>query len=236
MTSDELDLGTEFVHVSFQAIHKPLDTPPVNEPPGKIYSGQTTEEKKLDMLFHLDHWFGVLFVQAMARGYVVIIACDNGTEDEGKGTHLETGSNTQLIVCGRGVLPGASQRLVQATDLWATVRRLRGDPSPSTLDSFDFTDDFLPVAPLVGPREFMTLDWFQGLGVSPAPSQWSRMIRNAKWKYLDRKTSPASTVLVPFEGLWDLESDPEELVNLLDFPLSLEAQVAHDFLLANLQQ
>jgi arylsulfatase A-like enzyme len=235
LANAEIDLGSEFIHVSFQAIHKPLDTPPQNEPHGKVYSGQTDEQKKLDILFHADHWIGVLLVKAVALGYVVIVACDNGTEDEGKGTHLETGSHTHLFVCGRGVLPGVSSRLVQATDLWATVRRLRGDPSPSTVDSFDFSDDFLPVPAIAAPRPFMTLDWFHSLGASPVASQWSRMLRDARWKYLDRKTSPASTILIPLKGLWDLDNDPQELVNLLNAPLSAEAQSAYDLLLANIQ-
>lgn len=232
---DEIALGTELIHASFQAVHAPLHSPPDNEPAGKIYSGQTDNQKRLDMLYHLDHWLGVVIQSAVSMGYVVLIASDNGTSGEGKGTHSEDGNNTPLIVCGQGVLPGVSPRLVQSTDLWATVRRLRGVTTSSTPDSHDFADDFLAVLPGAPPRAFMTIDWFPVLGVPPPASQWSRMIRNERWKYLDRKTSPASTFPVPFQALWDLESDPDEQVNLLDQPLSAEAQAAHALLLANLQ-
>lgn len=227
---------TDLVHVSFNAVHEPLANPPDNEPAGKVYTGTTDDEVRKNMLFHVDYWLGQVTRAAIAAGYVVFIACDNGTDGSGKGTHYETGINTDLVVVGQGVLPGLSDRLVQATDLWATVRRLRGDPlTTCALDAYDFCDEFLPVPQVHAPRDFLRTDWFPFLGVQPPPDKWSRMIRDARWKYVDQKTPPAGIPLEVVVGLWDLENDPAELVNLLDSPLTPEARAALAVLLANLQ-
>jgi arylsulfatase A-like enzyme len=231
----EIALGTELVHVSFQAVHEPLESPPDGEPAGHVYTGTTPSEILADMLFPLDHWLGRLIEAAVSRDYVVLVAADNGTSGDGKGTPLESGSNTPFFVIGRGVVPGVSRRLVQATDLWATVRRLRGDPlGLNKPDSRDFSDDCLGVPALHAPRQFMTLDWYPHLGIPPVPAEWSRMIRDARWKYLDQKFKPGGQLFEPLIGLWDLEGDPNEQVNLLLAPLSAEAQVAYERLLANL--
>lgn len=231
----ELALGSELVHVSFHAIHKPLTQPPDGEPAGHVYSGTSEDELKANLLFHLDHWLGRLLERAFERGYVAIVACDNGTDGEGKGTYYESGIDTPLVVVGHGVKPGASARLVQATDLWATVRRLRGDSSGATAaDGFDFSDDCLSLPPVTAPRQYLTVDWFPYLGVAPPANKWSRAIRDARWKYVDQKLPPNGMLPAPVVGLWDLQSDPDEQVNLLDFPLTPEADAALTDLLANL--
>lgn len=229
----EIAAGTDLIHASFCAIHKPLDLPPQGEPVGKTYTGVTDFQIRLDMLYHLDHWLGEVMDAAVAAGYVVLVACDNGTDQLGKNTYYETGSNTPLFALGSGVVPGVSQRLVAATDLWATVRRLRGGTG-SAPDAVDFTDDLLGWPPVERERQFLTLDWYPGLAEPPVPGQWSRMIRDARWKLVDQKIKPAGTSGDKIVALHDLESDPEEQVNLLDSPLSGEAQAAYDLLLANL--
>lgn len=231
----ELAAGTELLHVSFNAIHEPLELPPNDEPAGMVYSGTTEAEIRAAMLFHLDYWVGQLLAVAVPAGYVVLIACDNGTDGDGKGTYFEAGTNTHLIALGARVIPGVSNRLVQATDLWATIRRLRGDMSGSVaLDSVDFLDDMMAARAVCAPRQFLTVDWFPFVGVPPPPNKWSRMIRDARWKYVDQKIKPSGILAEPVQALFDLQSDPEEQVNLLDAPLSTEAQAALDLLTANL--
>lgn len=231
----EIALGSELVHASFQAVHEPYESPPDGEPAGHVYAGVSEAEIQADMLFHLDHWLGELIGAAVARDYVVLVAADNGSSGDGKGTALETGTNTPFFVVGRGVSPGVSQRLVQATDLWASVRRLRGAASGlEQPDSRDFSDDFLGLPPVHAPRVYLTCDWYPHLGLPPVKAQWSRMIRDARWKYLDQKLPPSGGVLELLKGLWDLESDPSETQNLLEAPLSAEAQAAHQRLLAHL--
>lgn len=233
----ELDFGTELIHASFYAIHTPLALPPNDEPPGHVYSGGTEQDVKHEMLYHLDYWLGQIFTRAVAKGYVIIVTCDNGTDGDGKGLYLEPGPNTNLIVLGKGVTPGSSSRLVQATDLWATVRRLRGDTSGlKAEDSLDFTDDFLSVPQVDAPRQVMRLDWSGFLGVPTPPEFWSRMLRDQRWKYVNQTFAPKPVPPgIPLIALHDLQSDPDETVNLLDSPLSPEADVAYQMLLANIQ-
>lgn len=230
----ELAAGTEMIHASYCAVHVPFSVPPDGEPAGKVYHGGTPAQIRAEMLFHLDYWVGVVAAEAISRGYVVIVACDNGTNGAGKNTYKEAGNNTPLFAAGDGVVQGVSDRLISATDLWATVRRLRGDTLATAPDSVDFADDLLGWPAVAAPREFLTLDWYPTLGVAPAPSQWSRMIRDARWKYVDQKMQPAGTSSDAVIALHDLDTDPDELVNLLDAPLSSEAQSAYDTLLANL--
>jgi arylsulfatase A-like enzyme len=233
----ELDLGTDLIHASFCAIHTPLALPPNDEPPGHVYAGGTEQDVKREMLYHLDYWLGRIFTQALAGGYLILVTCDNGTDGAGKGLYFEAGANTNLIVLGNGVIPGSSSRLVQATDLWATVRRLRGDVSGlKATDSLDFTDDFLAVPQIDAPRKIMRLDWSGFLGVPTPPENWSRMLRDDRWKYVNQTFAPKPVPPgIPLIALHDLQSDPSETVNLLDSPLSPEAEVAYGILLANLQ-
>jgi len=233
----EIAFGTELIHASFYAIHTPLALPPNDEPPGHVYLGGTEQDVKHDMLFHLDYWLGQIFTQAVAAGYLVMLTCDNGTDGDGKGLYYEPGPNTNLFVLGKGVIPGSSSRLVQSTDLWATVRRLRGDTSGlKATDSLDFTDDFLPVPPIDPPRTIMRLDWSAYLGVPTPPEGWSRMLRDDRWKYVNQTFAPKPPPPgVPLIAFHDLLSDPEEKVNLLDAPLTPEAQDAYDTLLTHLQ-
>jgi arylsulfatase A-like enzyme len=234
----EIDFGTDLIHASFCAIHTPLALPPNDEPPGQVYTGSTEQQIKHAMLYHLDYWLGQIFAQAMAKGYVIIVTCDNGTDGDGKGLYFEAGPNTDLIILGYGVKPGSSSRLVQATDLWATVRRLRGDVSGlKATDSLDFTDDFLFVPPIDAPRQILRLDWSGFLGVPTPPENWSRMVRDHRWKYVHQTFAPKPPPPgIPLIALHDLQSDPNETVNLLDSPLSTEAQDAYDMLLASLPQ
>lgn len=229
----EIAAGTELIHASFCAVHKPFESPPDGEPAGKVYTGTTDAQIKLDMLYHLDHWLGVVVDEAVKQGYVVIVACDNGTSELGKNTYHETGSNTPLFAVGAGVVPGVSERLVAATDLWATVRRIRGGTGAAP-DSVDFADDMLGWPSVAREREFLTLDWYPAKGIPPTAGNWSRMIRDARWKYVDQKQKPAGTSGDKVVALFDLLTDPGEAVNLLDAPLSSEAQAAYDLLLANL--
>lgn len=232
----EIALGVEFINLSFNAVHAPLQNPPAGEPAGVVYSGSGQSVVKNNMLFHLDYWVGEVFKVAVAAGYIVLIACDNGTAGDGKATHFEDGIRTPLVIVGQGVVPGVSPRLVQATDLWATVRRLRGDTLATALDSFDFSDDFLSVPVLHASRQFLTVDWYPNVGVAFEASEWSRAIRDARWKYVDQKLNPNAIAPEPLVGLWDLDTDPEEKTNLLKSPLTPEALAAHASLLANLQQ
>ena len=189
----ELAFGTELIHASFCAIHTPLALPPNDEPPGHVYAGGTQQDIKHDMLFHLDYWLGQIFAQALAKGYIIIVTCDNGTDGDGKGLYFEAGPNTNLIVLGKGV---AGQFLPTGSSYGPVGdrERSRGDTSGlQATDSLDFTDDFLAVPQVDAPREIMRLDWSGFLGVPTPLENWSRMLRDDRWKYVNQTFAPKPT-------------------------------------------
>ncbi|MBI5432107.1 MAG: sulfatase-like hydrolase/transferase [Planctomycetes bacterium] len=211
--SADLDLGIEFIYASPNAIHKPtLPPPPDDEPPGVDYfSTMDVHEQQLQFLQHLDFRIGQVARKALDAGYVVILTADNGTSGAGKGGLHEDGLRTALIICGRGVKQGlVSDRLVQETDLWATIRELRGADFEGATDSLSFTDEFL-LEPMRGAprRDHLTCDVFPTNGVPPTWSNWDRAVRGERYKL----------IVTPTENeLYDLDVDPDEADDLLTHP------------------
>lgn len=215
--------GIEFVHVSFNAPHAPHNLPPpANEPPGVTYPGRS---RYSDIFRHLDWRLGQLVRSALANDYVVLLACDNGTSGEGKGSLAEVGVHTPLFVWGRDVEPGVSQRLVSAVDLWATVRYLRGcKDRVGTQDSLSFCSEFLRVdCAMYAERQFLRADAFPSYGIEPATATWRRAIRDERWKLVELPDAEAGEER---RALYDLRGDPEERENLLRRELAPEAALA----------
>lgn len=235
----DLELGVDFVHVSFNAVHAPLHVPP-SYPPGTLYQDGAPMRLRLQMLQCLDWFVGRLTDTATAAGYVTFVACDNGTASAGKNTLFERGLNTPFVIAGQGVIPGTSERLVQATDMFATIRLLRGLDGHAaigdSIDSYPFLDDFLddPGDFRVPPRTILTCDDFSPLGSPPNPETWRRALRDARWK-LVRLPVKGSIPQEYVDGFFDLESDPLEQVDLFETGLSPEARVAYERLAAQVQ-
>lgn len=220
---EDVRRGVEFVHVSFNAAHAPHNNPPpADEPPGATYPGRSGYS---DLFRHLDWRLGELLRAAIAADYVVLLACDNGTSGEGKGSLAEVGVHTPLFAWGRGVVPGTTERLVSAVDLWSTVRFLRGCADfVSAQDSRCFAGDLLGLElPGNEPRELLRADAFPSYGIVPKPDTWRRAVRDARWKHC---LVPDAEPGEPQVALYDLRNDPQERVNLLDAPLSDEASAA----------
>lgn len=192
----DIGSGAEFVHVSYHAIHIPLDVyPPVDgqvQPP-------TSAPMKFHYLAHLDLRLGQLVSAAVAAGYVVLIACDNGSLDEGKGTYTEGGLNTPCWAVGPGVPVKTTTRLVQATDLFATVRELRGCAPIVTPDAHSFADEFGFIGSAA--RAFVTCSSYPSVGEPPAPGTVTRCARDHRYKLLDD---------CGVESFFDLQNDPTE--------------------------
>ncbi|HEY5622163.1 MAG TPA: sulfatase-like hydrolase/transferase, partial [Gammaproteobacteria bacterium] len=150
----------------------------------------------------------------------VIFMGDNGTTNSSvvapfergraKGTVYQGGVNVPLIVTGPGVAHGVSEALVNSTDLFATILEMTAVdisavlPAGVTLDSLSFVP-YLQNPNLPSIREWVYVDEFPGsfLGIEDA----NYAIRNDRYK------------LVRNDGnleLYDLRSDPYELVNILD--------------------
>lgn len=220
---EDVQRGVEFVHVSFNAAHAPHSSPPpMDEPPGTKYPGRSGYS---DLFRHLDWRLGELIRAGITGDFVVLLACDNGTSGEGKGSLAEVGVHTPLLAWGRGIVPGRTERLVSAVDLWSTVRFLRGcEDFTSARDSRCFAADLLGLElPGNEPREWLRADAFPSYGIVPKPDTWRRAVRDARWKHC---LVPDAEPGQPKAALYDLANDPEERVNLLDGDLSDDASEA----------
>lgn len=230
VASDALDFveaDVDFVNASFHCVHSPLELPPDGDPPGATYSGVTALQKKHEMLRHLDYHLGRLVDAAIARDYVVLIACDNGTDGAGKGTAFESALCTPMLAVGNGVGATVCRHLVSATDLFATVREILGE-SGAAADSSSFANEV--VASLTGApeRAYLTYDdCTNHIGVPPTPSKWRRAIRSKRWKLIDDPNGIG-------QRFYDLDADPTEQTDLLVGTLSPEQSAAYQDLLAHL--
>jgi len=210
---DALAAGREIISWCAHAPHDPVTPPPPNnQPPGKTYvGGATHEEKAREYFMHLDWWLGQVIPLAVSLGYVVFFDGDNGTSGEGKGTFYEVGLNTPLFVWTNGITPHTIDRLVSATDYFATIRELRGESIPvgAAVDSFSFADE-LGIGFIGSPsRNYLTCDDSTTLGEAPDPANWTRMIRNQRYKLI--RTISAG---VQSDEFYDLDADPNEQKNL----------------------
>lgn len=223
--------GVEFIHVSFNAPHAPHNLPPpANEPPGATYPGRS---RYSDLFHHLDWRLGQLVRRAIDADYVVLLACDNGTSGEGKGSLAEIGVHTPLFAWGRAVASGKSERLVSAVDLWSTTRLLRGIDVSGAPDSISFAKELFGVeSSSERARSFLRVDSFPSYGIAPDPATWRRAVRTARWKLVELPDAEGSEEP---RALYDLRTDPEERRNLLAAELSAEARVALDELTAALR-
>jgi len=224
--------GVEFIHVSFNAPHAPHNLPPpANEPPGVTYPGRT---RYSDLFRHLDWRLGQLVRAAVDADYVVLLACDNGTSGEGKGSLAESGVHTPLFAWGRDVASGTSERLISAVDLWSTVRQLRGVADFASPDSLSFASEMLVAREILAsrPRSLLRADSFPSYGIAPAAATWRRAVRSERWKLVELPDAEAGEKT---RALFDLRADPGELRNLLGTKLSEEAQAALDALDAALR-
>jgi len=122
-----------------------------------------------------------------------------------------------LVVSGPGIPAGSSPALVSLVDLVPTLVGLAGGSCSGELDGFDLGPLLAGSGSSVRDAVLFTYDDHQaGTAFQEAPGQPNRIrcVRDARWKYavyLD----PRGRVGSEYE-LYDLESDPDEAVNLAD--------------------
>jgi arylsulfatase A-like enzyme len=218
-----------FLYVSFHAAHSPLHAPPAelckgSSPP--CYCALSADaERRVQaraMVEALDAELGRMLAGIRARDpdAIVIFVGDNGTAQgistpvdgcfdplRSKGTLYEGGINVPLIVNGPDFVPGEVDALVCATDLHATLARLAAVPSHAedsvSLEPYLFGDRT--------PRRATVYAEFFYPNEIPTPTfVHHRAIRDARFKLI-RKTDSAVTS----DELFDLDTDPCELANLL---------------------
>jgi arylsulfatase A-like enzyme len=228
-----------FIWLAFNAPHAPF-----HKPPPKLHTytlpptldNSTVPIHVRAMTEAMDTEIGRLLATMDAgvlANTVIIFVGDNGTDklavvppfdkNKAKGSVYEGGVRVPLIIRGPGVPSGAEcDGLVCATDLFATIADIAGQPHPTGTDSVSL----LPYFSDPGQRslrpyayaEFFTPNGIVGKG------EWLRAARDLRYKLmwtLDTDVAPAPTL-----ALFDLQADPFETVNLLPGPLTPDQQQA----------
>jgi len=229
-----------FMWAAFNAPHAPF-----HKPPPSLHTYNLPPNVADDIPMHgrammeaMDTELGRLFASmdpAELADTLIIFVGDNGTDkpivlppwdkNRAKNTIWEGGLNVPVIVKGPGVVAGAEcDALINLTDVFATVADLKGLPFPSAADSVSMLPYFSnPAQPSIRPTVYS--EFFRNNGYGPY-SEWKRAMRDDRFKLIweyDNSFAPTTT------HLYDLDTDPFELVNLLDTPpLSPTAQAAHD--------
>lgn len=206
-TVQRIAAGDSLVWVGLHAVHKPIEAPP---PDAHTFGDLSTADDytiALAMLEAADRAIGEIAQAARAAGYVLIVVSDNGTSGiigGDKGSLLEGGVRTWMMVEGPGVRHGETRQLVQAVDVYSTVCELvNGAPPTDRPDSISFAP--LLYASTCGERDYLFAEEFKPNGAPPAAHD--RVIRDERWKLW----ALADGTL----RLYDLESDPDEQLDLL---------------------
>ncbi len=138
VTDEALAHDSSFKWVAYHAVHTPFHDPPAHLHPDTVLDG-TQGTQVIAMTEAVDHEIGRLLAEHPQAW--VFFLCDNGTTSligGGKGSMLESGINTPMIVRGPGVAEGSeSQALINGADLFATIAELYGKPTQSE-DSISF--------------------------------------------------------------------------------------------------
>lgn len=216
---DAIEAGYGFVYVPFHAPHTPYEPPPDGLHTYGDLSQATDFELALAMLEAADTTLRWIADAALARNYLVFVCADNGTAEQlggQKGTLAEASVHTWLVAAGPGVRSGATDELVQSTDLYATVTELVNGAPAQTVDGIPFTPLLYEDVP--GHRDFLYAERFSTNGQVPGPHP--RTIRDQRWKLYSQKNGVVE--------LYDLVTDPDERLDLNDGDMTQEEQEALD--------
>lgn len=173
------------------------------------------------MVKRLDEAFGRLLDALKSLGLdgktIVLFTSDHGCHfktrnDEYKRSCHEASIHVPMALTGPGFDGGGRVRaLVNTTDIAPTLIEAAGLPVPATMQG----RSILPLLREPDP------DWREESFVQISETETGRAIRTARWKY--SVTSPydpdkASSPSYEESFLYDLDSDPYELVNLIGMP------------------
>lgn len=228
-----------FLWLAFNAPHTPFHAPPSEmHSQGNLPTDQASIDADPTPYFiasieAMDYQIGRLLSslsEAERNNTTIIFIGDNGSPGQvsqapygrrrAKGTMYQGGINTPMIISGNGVSrTGTDSNLVNSTDLFATIASLSGASVTEINDSKDLT-------PLLNTastnfREFTYAEYNDG-----TVDEWT--IRNDSYKLIINTDGS--------QELYSLGDDPYENDNLLDNPLSNDAQAAKDWLEAKLAE
>lgn len=144
---------------------------------------------------------------------VVMIIGDNGTPrsvidrsafigSHGKGSLFEGGIRVPLVISGNGVnrTNVRESGMVSIVDFFPTIASIAGADIPTDLDGFNLQPSFTSASAIV--REYLYTEFISD---DPLGSGWT--VRSETHKYLAYADDS--------EALYDLQSDPDETINLL---------------------
>jgi arylsulfatase A-like enzyme len=221
--------------IAYPAAHAPYQSPPPELVSGPAPGATRDQRNQNGTIEAMDTELGRLLdtVDPDRLGRTTwLVTSDNGTPSDlltapflsglGKGTVGEGGVWVPLVASGLGVdrIGERSDHPVQLTDLYATIAELAGvsihDGIPRNSMSFAaaLRDPAAPPAREVGYVEQFTNGTWTG---------WQRAARAGGFKLARWEDE---------EVLVDLRDTPVEVVDLLDAPLTDEAQSAYDLLSA----
>ena len=243
LTQDETDDAlrlvrqhTDFVWLSYHAVHKPFHQPPADLHIAAGVPLRTDLDHVRAMLRALDAELARLVPLAVEEGYTVLVLSDNGSPEEiegGKGQLSPAGVIVPAWAIGAGVKPGIDESLIDWVDVYATVADLLGVAleEGQAPDSISFAHR---LAGEDGPsRRYQYAERWKPNGKDPRTLPegkfWARSLRDERWS------------LVVDEGeagrrLYDRAADPGETSDLLRTELSSEAAAALERLQAALEQ
>ena len=246
---DAQDENPWFLWFAFNLAHTPLHLPPKEHRQSDYSDIDPSEMRREDyqasfaammeaMDTQIDRLLATLDADVRENTYVIFMG-DNGTWDpvvsapfqhgRAKGTVYEGGVNVPLIITGPGIeRGGVSERLVNSTDLFATIMEMAGvDPDEAVPDEVRH-DSVSFFAALSNPDAPSRRDWiyadefFGGFnGVETA----DYAMRGTRYK------------LLRFDGqeeFYDLHADPYEHADLLRGELSTEQRAAYEALKAEI--
>lgn len=184
------------------------------------------------MVEAVDHHIGTVLTalrdSGLDRNTIVCFTSDHG---EGLGAHrwaqkasfYEESAHVPFILAGPGIAQGVSTQLTSLLDILPTFCDYAGIPAPPDMRGLSLrTAAAQSTAPATQPaREFIAAE----LRYQNA-SRDGRMIRTARYKYIVFRSGAHA------EQLFDLETDPGEVLNLATDPASAPVLETHRALLA----
>jgi arylsulfatase A-like enzyme len=217
-----------FLFVNYNAAHAPFHVPP---PHLHTYGSPGDEITQFRaMLEAMDTEIGRMLAGVDLDTTLVVVLGDNGTprpvtdgpwsQDHAKGSLYEGGVRVPMVVHGPGVGQGRSDALISVVDIHRTLVEWVGGNFQAQ-DSISFVPQLLdPSTP--GARQYLFAEKSNDQAGGATGPGHQRAISDGRWKLISDNFG---------QQFFDLSVDLVEVNNLLQAPLSAEAQVAYDDLL-----